>query len=284
MFAVKLKRYESAIYLGVFALIAVINNLTTANGDALAMLQLFSIIAAFGSFLFWAFKKLSKRTLFFGDTIFTLLILLLIVNPATGWYEALLMLLAVFFAIFIKFFLKIGGPPPIFNPAAFGMVAALLIGTQLPENDFFVSWWGVTFFDLNLGGYQIQLSLLLLLGWLIFELRRYKRFMLFLSFMAAAFIAQDLIANNITTARESLADSTLWFFAAVMLVDPKTSPIGTWSQVWYGVFVAIVYTLFLNGNGFVASYFMLSALLVGNFFYFATKRLYSFAKAMMASN
>ena len=119
----------------------------------------------------------------------------------------------------------------IFNPAAFALVAVILIfGAD-------ESWWGA------LADLAWPLSLILLAAGVLVA-RKTNKFPQVLAFLASYFLLFTLISLGNPTAvaemfRNPYAESAL-FLAFFMLTDPPTSPSRYADQLWFGVLTAVV--------------------------------------------
>ena len=116
----------------------------------------------------------------------------------------------------IKFFIKWQGRH-IFNPAAAGILAGMLIFNSQP------SWWSG-------GG-----SILPFLIWIPIFLYKFKRWAPMVGFLVPLIIFSGI---------RILASSSLLFFLSVMLIEPKTSPYEVKNGLIYGVIVGLGYILF----------------------------------------
>jgi Na+-translocating ferredoxin:NAD+ oxidoreductase RnfD subunit len=119
----------------------------------------------------------------------------------------------------------------IFNPAAFALVAVILIfGAD-------ESWWGA------LADLAWPLSLLLLAAGVIVA-QKTNKFPQVLAFLASYFLLFTLVSLGNPAAvaemfRDPYAQSAL-FLAFFMLTDPPTSPSRYVDQVWFGVLAAVI--------------------------------------------
>lgn len=165
----------------------------------------------------------------------------------------LLILIAVVVAIASKFLIKYRGSN-IFNPASIGLVAALAIFNLGDE------WWAANSYNI----YGVAVSITPLLIILAYEARRLTT--------AASFIAVSLvlavalgdlqtpsIANVLT-----LLFSLNYYFAFVMLIEPKTSPNERYAQAGYGAAVALLYWASASLR---IAHPLLVTLLIGNLLY-----------------
>lgn len=136
----------------------------------------------------------------------------------------------------------------IFNPAAFGIVSALLIfGTE-------GAWWAVAW---------SKWPLLVLVPLMIRILWKMKRLTLPITFFVFYFSLITLISPiSPTDSLKNLADGTLLLFALVMLTEPITSPAVGKFKFLFGPLVA-VFALALGILGITTEVF-LPALLLAN--------------------
>src|SRR3989344_2323230 len=196
------------------------------------------------------FSKILKAPYNPESTLITSLILSLIMGPGYIDYRSyLLFTVAGVIAIASKYILAWKGRH-IFNPAAFGAVAAALILNQG------ASWW--------VGGEWMMLPILLG-GFLI--LRKVKRFTMVLIFTLGFLLPaittgvgkseylQDILAF--------LTTSPILFFSFVMLIEPQTSPYKSLNQVLYGILVAVGFYMLASFGIF---YPLEASLLIGNIF------------------
>lgn len=161
------------------------------------------------------------------SSVITGLLIGLILDPGGG---ILLLLLASFLAVIDKQFARIRRHRHIFNPAAFGIVAATAF---LPGN---IAWWAVS--------WGIWPVVFIGLGMLPILLRL-RRLMLPCTFLIMYFFLNVGRVGPGASAR-LLLDGTVFLFAFIMLPEPMTSLArGTWQYVW-GVLVGILLLLFVR--------------------------------------
>jgi Na+-translocating ferredoxin:NAD+ oxidoreductase RnfD subunit len=159
--------------------------------------------------------------------LLTGLIVALVLSDMTKWW---ITATTVAIAIVSKHVLKIKRKP-IFNPAAFGLLASLVLFSSLQ------SWWGGL--SLLSPWYTV---VLLFSGYVVTQ--RIDKFPLVLTFLAiyfAAFLTLGLYHVDIAGdgLREPFINSAL-FLAFFMLTDPPTSPAKYGSQVFFGILVAVI--------------------------------------------
>lgn len=170
----------------------------------------------------------------------------------------LLVAIAAAIAIASKFFIRFRSSN-IFNPAALGLVIALAafgIGDE---------WWIAS----NYNVYGIALSLTPLLVILAYEARRLPAALSFVGMSLALGLALGGLSAISSAAIVALLFGVNYFFAFVMLVEPKTSPSNRYAQVVYGASLAVLYVAFAFLR---MPYPLLLVLLAGNLFYLAYRK------------
>ena len=168
------------------------------------------------------------------------------VAPISGGFLAVIIASVV--AVLSKAFLKIRGAN-LFNPAAFGMFVGLGV---FAVGDV---WWASS--SLNIGSVVLPVAALLVIA--TYEARRLTAAF---SFIVTFILLDLLLYGSFTLAGLEVAVlGTNFFFALLMLPDPKTSPHKAAAQGAYGIGIAIVYLL-LASHRIPHSYFI--ALLIGN--------------------
>jgi Na+-translocating ferredoxin:NAD+ oxidoreductase RnfD subunit len=167
-------------------------------------------------------------------------------------------------AVFSKQFINTGIRQHIFNPAAFGIIAASLAFNVA------VAWWAVAW------GY---LPLVVLIPAMARILWRMKRF-----WLPATFLAVYLVYYLIQFGSEAprlLIDGSLLLFALVMLPEPITSPIAGKFKYVFGALAALVAIAF-SYTGMFAEVF-LPALVAANLGSFLLRKFSSGKSAQSAS-
>lgn len=186
------------------------------------------------------------------SSLITGLILSLILGPLHPVGDTLVILGASFFAIASKYFLTFRRSH-IFNPAAAGaLLSSLVFGST-------ASWWV---------GSMPFVPLLLIGGALVLrKMRKFRVAGVFLFSLALLFSADRLLLG--TGFGEALAfafgaafSPVMLFFAAVMLIEPQTSPETNAKSLRYAAFVAGVF--FFLFKFFPVPYLLELSLLVGN--------------------
>ena len=145
----------------------------------------------------------------------------------------------------------------VFNPAAAGLLIMGLLSVGS-------SWWAAS--SINIGGTAVSLALVLVVA--AYESRR---LMLAFSFVAASILLSVMSSAQLTAG--SLAVGMIgvnYFFAFLMLTEPKTSPPRSTAQIVYGVYVAVIYfalTAELPPSLYLGAILAFIALLLGNLTY-----------------
>jgi Na+-transporting NADH:ubiquinone oxidoreductase subunit NqrB len=200
----------------------------------------------------WLFAKVWEAEWSLDSVLITTLILILIITPFSpgNWREAGYAIFAALWAMAAKYLLT-SKRRNIFNPAAFGVaLAALALGSS-------VSWW--------IGGSLYLLPLVLAGGVLIMAKMN-------VSWMLGAFAAADLLTVAIASpaghpfksAGDIALHSMFFFFAFVMLTEPRTAPLGRINRILYGALVGILFAPEIHLGGWYTTPEI--ALLAGNLF------------------
>lgn len=233
MFKLKISPINQlAIFLSLYAALAI------AFDFKIAKLIHLGLTTGFGLFLYVLFSRISTQKKSLQKTLITTLIIFLVLHYPTSQANYLGYigpLLAVFAAIFSKFFLE-KNTTPIFNPAVFGiLISAVLMRTFTGENILFASWWGTNF--------QGYLSLGLIALWIFTGPHRWRKIPTLLTFLLTYGAILFTLQQNITSLKFIFTDATIYFFAAIMLIDPKTSPIKPSQQIIFAIVAAVSYNL-----------------------------------------
>ncbi len=248
---------EMIVFLTVFSGFAVYSNFNFSVLWHISTTIIFSII------LFYLFSFISKKKKLLSNAIISSLIIFLLIHYFTQNQNIIYDLIISFVTIFYKFFLEYKSIP-IINPVVFSSLIVGYISQIFPiGSPLFVSWWGASF-----NGY---LSLILILIWLVYGLRKWRKTAIAISFLAVhLIILLTLRDQGHEIAKFSFFDSTIYFFTAIMLIEPKTSPVKNKDQIIYGILAAIAYNLFFVLNVY---YFELATIAVANLYNFWTRRL-----------
>lgn len=200
------------------------------SGDVL--LHLVATVG-FGLVLYTFYTWISSKRKNIWDTVITAEIIFLLLHSGSGISTLLYPLMAVFIAETLKFFIEWKNSPVV-NPASSSLLLtagiAALIGWDLP----FVSWWGASYWVLPVG----SVSLVLLALWVVGGFHVWRKWPIFVSFLLAFALFETLRGFTLADLQFVYLDSTVYFIAAVMLPEPKTSPFLPWKQVVFGVLAA----------------------------------------------
>lgn len=244
---------QTALFLSVLAAAAVITQVTRDTAPlVMAGRFLVHFVATVGlaEVLFLVFSRLKNTRKPFGNTLVTALIIFVVLAPPEGLAETLLIALTTGLAMAIKFFVVRAGRPLV-NPAAGALLIALTVGVFFPETMLIASWWGTAFLTVaTVGDFRLTLALLLLIGWVLFGLRRWRKYPALAAFLAVAagvFAASawwpgapDGQTGQVLSV---FFDATMLFFASVMVIEPKTSPQTLRGQLLFGGIVGLLFAL-----------------------------------------
>lgn len=263
---------QLAIFLSLYAALAI------AFDFKIAKLIHLGLTTGFGLFLYVLFSRISTQKKNLQNTFITTLIIFLILHyptSETNYLEYLGPLLATFTAIFSKFFLE-KNTAPIFNPAVFGiLISAALMRTFTGENTLFTSWWGTNFQD------YISLSLIAL--WIFTGPHRWRKLPALATFLLTYGTVLYAFQQNTTSLKFIFTDATIYFLAAIMLIDPKTSPIKPSQQIIFATIAALSYNLLKYFN-IPFPYEQFLAIAIANFYFTITKWSNAASKSPAASS
>ncbi len=218
----------------------------------------------FAVILFFLFSKLSGKKKNIYNTLISSLIIFLVLHYGTENSDLIYPLLATFITIFSKFFLEIKGSPVI-NPVIFGLLLTYFITTLVPSLEpLFISWWGAAY-SYN----EIPIALIIIAIWILFFLKTWRKYPTLISFLLVHAVIL-LVQQEIDFLKFTFTDATIYFFAAIMLIEPRTSPILKKEQIIYGVLTAIAYNGF---KYFEIAHFDLLAIAIANLYFFISKKL-----------
>jgi hypothetical protein len=245
--------HKAALFLGVYSAGAIAFTPTLPVALHLAATVGFALV------LFFVYSKLFKKKKSLPDTLITAFILFLLLHYGAENIDLLYPLIATFLAITAKFFIKIKGGP-LLNPAVGSLLILVGLGTMIPSFDPpLVSWWGAN--------YQGYLSLALMAIWILTELKAWKKYFVVGTFLILHALILWIRGEN-DLLLFSFTDATLYFLVAIMLIEPKTSPIKRMDQISYAAVAAIAYNLFLH---FAIPFGGLLTIGVANLFNFGLK-------------
>ncbi|OGY12290.1 MAG: hypothetical protein A3F61_01010 [Candidatus Blackburnbacteria bacterium RIFCSPHIGHO2_12_FULL_41_13b] len=178
--------------------------------------------------------------------IITALIIFLLFDNISPFYYAII---PVTLAVVQKQFLRLGAQH-IFNPAAFGLYTASLVGYP-------TFWWGVSWGWLPL--------ILIIIGGVWISLLTLKQHYIIFPYIASSLAIYVYLLGAIPTI-SNLAGAFLagsfWFYTIIMLPEPVTSPHKNKTRVFYAALAAILPLVLLSR---IPGDTMLLTLLLGNF-------------------
>ena len=233
------------------------------------------LLATFGlaNILYWLFSQLSGKKKNYLNTVISSLIIFLVLHYGSQNQDLVYPAIITLLAVASKFFLEPRNTP-IINPVVLGLLLASLVLPFIPGFETpFISWWGTSYkFQVALGQtvFNISPALLLVGIWIIFGLGKWRKYPLLISFLLGHAILLMITERSLDLFAFIFTDATIYFFAAIMLIEPKTSPILKKQQIIFGIIAAIVYSTLIQlhvGN------FELWAILAANVYFFSTKQL-----------
>jgi len=182
---------------------------------------LISVFTAAGLDLLINYIK-SRKVFFPTSAVISGLIISLVLTPDASWY---IPIAAAVIAIGSKHIIRIKGRH-IFNPANFGLLVSMFVFKT------YLTWWGA-----NIPW------LVIILGAVI--VYRFKRTHLAISFLLTNIL---LLGLYYTMKGQPVLNAVFManmFFALVMLIEPKTSPLTKKGRVKYGILTAGFSFLFI---------------------------------------
>lgn len=196
-----------------------------------------------------------RKKLFPDGAIVTGLIIALVLGSSTPWY---ICSIVTVIALLSKHLLK-NKRKPLFNPAAFGLLVAIVLFSSME------SWWGglsmlpnwcVVF--LLIGGYLVT--------------NRVNKFPQVFAFLGTYFLLLMImgylhLGNAADAVRPPFVNSAL-FLAFFMLTDPPTSPGKYKDQIIFGMITAVIGSFIYATFGGLA--YLLIGLLTANIWNFVT--------------
>jgi Na+-transporting NADH:ubiquinone oxidoreductase subunit NqrB len=205
----------------------------------------------------WAFGAKSSLE----SILITGLILALIITPMApgNFAETGFAVFASAWGVASKYIFAIGRRH-IFNPAAFGAaIAAIALGSS-------VSWW--------IGGSLYLLPLVILGGLLIMRKLPCLEMIVAFSLAACATVALTASRDRIGAVTQMVLHSMFFFFAFVMLTEPRTAPQGRSRRILYAAIIGVLFAPEIHLGAYYTTPEI--ALVIGNAFAFlsSTPRLF----------
>ena len=169
-----------------------------------------------------------------------------------------LVLIAAIIAVLSKFFIQYRSSN-IFNPATLGLIVAL------PLFDLGDEWWVAS--NYNMFGIAITLTPILII--LAYEAKRLPTALSFVGISLISALALGGLQAISSVSALAIIFGVNYFFAFVMLIEPKTSPNDKYVQMVYGGAIALLYLVFTYLH---EAYPLLIVLLVGNISYLVYRK------------
>lgn len=232
--------------------LAVIASAGTASSRGLVNMAVAAGSAALLDFAIMVLKH--RKRLIPDGALLTGIIIGLVISPASSW---MIVFLAAVISIASKHLLALR-KRPIFNPAAFGLLAVLQLFSTGQD------WWGGL---PNLSAWWLPL---LLTGgyWITFRVRKFPLVFTFIGVYFSIYLIVALFgaADVSEMFRVPFLNSVL-FLSFFMLTDPPTSPAKHMEQVLFAIIAAGV-SAWINLN-FGGLSFLLAGLLFANLWHAA---------------
>lgn len=185
--------------------------------------------------LFFILKKITQKNKNLHNSIISSLIIFLLINYiGPGNSATIYTLTAILISTCSKFFLEPKGLP-IINPAVLGLLASYGISKIPGMPAMLISWWGTNY------QFHIPLALTIIALWTIMGLKSWRKWSIFFSFLISHAILNFALNQNLELLKFIFSDGTIYFFTAIMLIEPKSSPILKKQQVFYGIIAALAY-------------------------------------------
>lgn len=210
-----------------------------------------------------AWRRTVKWDIFLKDTVISLLILILILEPATSFQDAIPNILAVIASVGIRALIRMKGLP-VLNPAAGGILLVTLLAYSGLITAPFASWWGANY-GVSALGYSLPVGTVISAALAVLVIFRIKKWFYALAFFIPFVLGFGML-NGWDTLISTLLDGTIYFFFGVMACDPKTAPATRPHQLITGVALAVFTLVCLRYNvpgGYVAAIVLANILTLG---------------------
>lgn len=229
------------IYLLIGSYFVVTQNILNGNGATiiLNLVLHFLVISGVGLATHYACAKFfGKRKLVLNAFISLLLLSMLIHYPLSLASESLpinlltsgiLALVLILYKNFLEY-----KNLPLVNPLVFVLLLGVFLLPIFGLPPLFISWWAADF-----KGY---FSMMLVGVWILTWYLPWKKMPILLSFLATHLVLM-LVSNDSQSVIYIFTHSTLYFMAAFILTEPKTSPANLKEQIGYGVLAALLISL-----------------------------------------
>lgn len=233
----KLTAYDHLlVFMGILTLLKVVSVFVYQGTDeGIHLLKL--TVGLFGGFsaIFLAFKYLFDKQKKYKNALISAFILLLVLAHNEPYLIGGLMMFTL--VIVAKFFIKVN-KKNIFNPVVFGIAMVTVVSFIVPAIDTPPATFEILDFRYNIFNLAIPLAFVFILLSLIFNTKRVNRLPLALSFIIPSLLIGLLFSME--TNQYILYALSISFTGAVIIVEPKTSPVKQKQQIIYGITMALL--------------------------------------------
>jgi Na+-translocating ferredoxin:NAD+ oxidoreductase RnfD subunit len=236
-----LSRYLHSMHVWTIVLLVSIAAAASLARNAFPLSLAGAIVSA--SFFDLALMRVRRRRLSFPLSAVITGLIIGSIAPFTA--PPLVVILASLVAIISKHAIRVTSFP-VFNPAALGLLASLALFSLGDE------WWAAV--SIDIAGHAALLTPLLILA--AYKARKLHTSLSFLLMTAILYLA-----GGVVTTASDLAYALPYYFAFIMVPEPKTSPYPRRQQLAFGVSMAVLTSAFLFYN---VRYAFFLALLTGN--------------------
>jgi len=247
---VKLSAYLNSMYVWTIVLLLILAIIASLSRNAFPVSLVIAILSA--SVFDLLLKRLYKKPLRFPFSAAITGAIIGSIAPFTA--SPLIVILASLVAILSKFLIRIKGFN-IFNPATLGLLVSLALFSLGDE------WWVAVSY--NFLGFSIILTpLLILANYKAMKLRTSLSFLLVISILYSltGFVNVPYTSEGAISFLYSLP----YYFAFIMVSEPKTSPYRSKEQIIFGISVAVLLFIFMY---YSIPYSFFISLLLGNLGY-----------------
>ena len=242
--------FQVLTFLKVILILSVVDLFIYEPAQTAPLLSALALVVCTTLMWYWVAKFLMGQTgLNLMNLTISAIIVFLLVHPGTPlWLYPVTLL----FTFGLKSVIRYKGQP-VFNPAAFGLLAAYIFTVALKQANIldtplFVSWWGAdvlfTFAEGTLLQWIVPLALF---GGFLFAANRFRKLLHALFFIGTYLMAYIAYSGNLNGAVIwGLLMSSLSFMAFIMVTEPKTSPVQQTQQIVLGIIGGFYLFLFYN--------------------------------------
>lgn len=212
---------------------------STGIESGLHFLKLGAALFVISSVLFFALKFFfDKKKKYQHALISTLLILLVLSHEDPDPLRGVAVIVLVYAA---KFFIRFNRRS-VFNPIVLGIGAVTLVSMLVPFIDVPPANWAGIDIRFQLFGMAVPIAMLPILLSLIFNVGRIKKHPLALTFIGSSLVLGFFL--NVYQEQPVLYVLSTFFIGTAIIVEPKTAPGKKSDQVYFGVLMAVLITIF----------------------------------------